>query len=65
MHPDMKPIRCSIVRGGTSKGVYFLENDLPKDQALRDKVIRAAFGGVDIRQIDGLGGAPGQPARRN
>ena len=53
----MKPIRCSIVRGGTSKGVYFLENDLPKDQALRDKVIRAAFGGVDIRQIDGLGGA--------
>ena len=57
MHPDMKPIRCSIVRGGTSKGVYFLENDLPKDQTLRDKVIRAAFGGVDVRQIDGLGGA--------
>ena len=57
MHPDMKAIRCSIVRGGTSKGVYFLENDLPKDPALRDKVIQAAFGGVDIRQIDGLGGA--------
>lgn len=57
MHPDMKTIRCSIVRGGTSKGVYFLENDLPKEQPLRDEVIRAAFGGVDIRQIDGLGGA--------
>lgn len=53
----MKTIRCSIVRGGTSKGIYFLENDLPKAQPLRDEVIRAAFGGVDIRQIDGLGGA--------
>lgn len=57
MHPQMKGIRCSIVRGGTSKGIYFLENDLPKEQALRDKVIQSAFGGVDIRQIDGLGGA--------
>lgn len=57
MHPEMKSIRCSIIRGGTSKGIYFLENDLPKDQVLRDKVIQAAFGGVDVRQIDGLGGA--------
>lgn len=57
MYSDMKAIRCSIVRGGTSKGVYFLENDLPKDQPLRDEVIRAAFGGMDLRQIDGLGGA--------
>ena len=57
MHPDMKAIPCSIIRGGTSKGVYFLEHDLPKEQPLRDKVICAAFGGVDPRQIDGLGGA--------
>jgi len=57
MHPDMENIRCSVVRGGTSKAIFFLENDLPKDQALRDKVILAAFGSPDIRQIDGLGGA--------
>lgn len=57
MYNDVTPVRCSIVRGGTSKGVYFLENDLPKDQAARDKLIQSAFGGVDIRQIDGLGGA--------
>ena len=55
MHPDMTAIPCSIIRGGTSKGVYFLENDLPQNQALRDRVICAAFGGVDPRQIDGLG----------
>ena len=53
----MTAIPCSIIRGGTSKGVYFLENDLPQNQALRDRVICAAFGGVDPRQIDGLGGA--------
>ena len=57
MNPDMEMIRCSIMRGGTSKAVFFLENDLPKQQPLRDKVIQAAFGGVDVRQIDGLGGA--------
>lgn len=57
MHPDMENIRCSIVRGGTSKAVFFLENDLPKDQLLRDRVILAAFGSPDVRQIDGLGGA--------
>ena len=49
MHPDMKAIRCSIVRGGTSKGVYFLEHDLPKDPALRDKVTSI---GINKRSID-------------
>ena len=57
MRSDMKAIPCSIIRGGTSKGVYFLENDLPKDHAARDRVIQSVFGGVDPRQIDGLGGA--------
>ena len=57
MHPDMQAIRCSIVRGGTSKAVFFLDGDLPREQKLRDKVIQSAFGGVDVRQIDGLGGA--------
>ena len=57
MHPDMKAFRCSIVRGGTSKGIFFLRNELPADPALRDTVILAAFGSPDVRQIDGLGGA--------
>lgn len=57
MHPEMEEIRCSIVRGGTSKGIFLMENDLPKDEEKRAKVIRAIFGSPDIRQIDGLGGA--------
>lgn len=57
MHPDMNAYRCSIVRGGTSKGIFFMKNELPSDPALRDKVILAAFGSPDVRQIDGLGGA--------
>lgn len=57
MHPDMNAYRCSIVRGGTSKGIFFMKNDLPADPVLRDKVILAAFGSPDVRQIDGLGGA--------
>jgi 2-methylaconitate cis-trans-isomerase PrpF len=52
-----RKIRCVIQRGGTSKGVYFHEKDLPKDSALREKIILAIFGSPDIRQIDGLGGA--------
>ncbi len=50
-------IPCTIVRGGTSKGVIFLSDDLPAQPAERDRVIRAAFGSPDPRQIDGLGGA--------
>jgi len=57
MHPQMTALRCSIVRGGTSKGIFLRENDLPKDRALRDRVILAVFGSPDLRQIDGLGGA--------
>lgn len=50
-------IRCTIMRGGTSKGIFFHRNDLPKDEALRDKVILRIFGAPDRREIDGLGGA--------
>lgn len=57
MHPDMMTLRCSIVRGGTSKGIYIMENELPKDVQKRKKVIKAIFGSPDNRQIDGLGGA--------
>jgi len=54
---DYRRIPCVIQRGGTSKGVYLHEKDLPKDPELRNKVILAIFGSPDIRQIDGLGGA--------
>jgi len=50
-------IPCIIMRGGTSKGPYFMAKDLPADPALRDKVLLAAIGSPDARQIDGLGGA--------
>src|SRR3990172_3015867 len=52
-----RKIPCVIQRAGTSKGVYLHEKDVPKDPALRNKVILAIFGSPDIRQIDGLGGA--------
>lgn len=52
-----KSLRCSIIRGGTSKGIFIRENELPPDPEQRDEVIRAVFGSPDIRQIDGLGGA--------
>lgn len=55
MHQTRIP--CLLMRGGTSKGAFFLAEDLPKGTALRDKVLLAAMGSPDIRQIDGLGGA--------
>ncbi|HYT55267.1 MAG TPA: PrpF domain-containing protein [Verrucomicrobiae bacterium] len=48
-------ISCAIYRGGTSKPVFFLEDDLPKDAKKRDAVVLEAFGTPDIRH--GLGGA--------
>ena len=50
-------IPCAIYRGGTSKPIFFLEKDLPRDPKTRDRVVLAAFGSPDLRQIDGLGGA--------
>ena len=45
------------MRGGTSKGLYFNAADLPPDRELRDRVLLAAMGSPDARQIDGAGGA--------
>lgn len=45
------------MRGGTSRGPYFIKSDLPDDIPTRDKVLLAAMGSPDNRQIDGLGGA--------
>ncbi|MDZ4376382.1 MAG: 4-oxalomesaconate tautomerase [Phenylobacterium sp.] len=50
-------IPCTIMRGGTSKGLYLLARDLPDDTATRDAVLLAAMGSPDPRQIDGMGGA--------
>lgn len=50
-------IPCVLMRGGTSKGPYFLTSDLPDDVPTRDKVLLAAMGSPDKRQIDGIGGA--------
>ena len=50
------PIPCLFMRGGTSRGPFFLESDLPADVALRDKVLLAVMGSPHARQIDGLGG---------
>ncbi|MBI2347094.1 MAG: 3-methylitaconate isomerase [Deltaproteobacteria bacterium] len=50
-------IPCAIYRGGTSKPIFFLEKDLPRDAKLRDRLVLNAFGSPDLRQIDGLGGA--------
>ena len=46
-----------FMRGGSSKGPFFLASDLPADVATRDRVLLAVMGSPDRRQIDGLGGA--------
>lgn len=50
-------IRCLWMRGGTSKGAYFLASDLPTDPDVRDRLLLSIMGSPDIRQIDGIGGA--------
>ena len=50
-------VRCMLMRGGTSKGAYFLAEDLPADPAERDDLLLRIMGSPDPRQIDGIGGA--------
>lgn len=52
-----EPVRCMWMRGGTSKGGYFLAGDLPADQDERDALLLGVMGSPDPRQIDGMGGA--------
>ena len=52
-----RAIPCLFMRGGTSKGPFFNQADLPSDTTTRDRVLLAAMGSPDKRQIDGLGGA--------
>ncbi len=50
-------IRCMWMRGGTSKGGYFLKDDLPIDTRERDQFLLRMMGSPDAVQIDGMGGA--------
>jgi hypothetical protein len=54
---DLRPVPCILMRGGTSRGPFFLASDLPAEPGARDRLLLAAMGSPDRRQIDGLGGA--------
>jgi 2-methylaconitate cis-trans-isomerase PrpF len=71
---EQKRIPCVLMRGGTSRALYVMRNELPSDPQLRDRVILRMYGSPDIRQIDGMGGADaltsklaiiGPPTRRD
>ena len=51
-----KGIPCMWMRGGTSKGAYFVGSDLPADPDARDALLLHLMGSPDPRQIDGMGG---------
>jgi len=55
--PEAEGIPCLWMRGGTSKGAYFLASDLPADTASRDDLLLRIMGSPDPAQIDGIGGA--------
>jgi 4-oxalomesaconate tautomerase len=52
-----RSIPCLFMRGGTSRGPFFLESDLPADIPHRDALLLSVMGSPDARQIDGMGGA--------
>jgi 2-methylaconitate cis-trans-isomerase PrpF len=56
-HGDQVAVPGVLMRGGTSRGLFFHRDDLPSDSEARDRVILAAYGSPDSRQIDGVGGA--------
>jgi 2-methylaconitate cis-trans-isomerase PrpF len=56
-------IPCVIMRGGSSKGLFFHADDLPKDPALLTQLLLRVMGSPDPRQIDGLGGADALTSR--
>ena len=53
----LQSIPAMVMRGGTSKGLFFLKDDLPGDSASRDRLLLGIMGSPDVRQIDGMGGA--------
>ena len=57
MDPDQLSIPCLFMRGGSSRGGFFLDGDLPQDPDERAAVLLACYGSPDSRQINGIGGA--------
>ncbi|MGH8950090.1 MAG: 4-oxalomesaconate tautomerase [Acidimicrobiia bacterium] len=57
MTTNTSGIRCMLMRGGTSKGAFFLADDLPASESERDSLLLRVMGSPDPRQIDGVGGA--------
>ena len=54
--PELGGVRCMLMRGGTSKGAYFLAADLPPDVIDRNDLLLRILGSPDERQVDGIGG---------
>ena len=59
----MQSVPCVLMRGGSSKGLFFLARDLPGAAAERDRLLLAAMGSPDLRQIDGMGGGTDQTSK--
>ncbi len=57
MSDSTSGVRVMWMRGGTSKGGYFLAEDLPTETSVRDTLLLRVMGSPDERQIDGMGGA--------
>jgi 4-oxalomesaconate tautomerase len=57
MSYDDTGVRCTMLRGGTSRGLFFEASDLPADPGERDDLLLRLMGTPDPRQIDGLGGS--------
>ncbi|KGJ11064.1 methylitaconate delta2-delta3-isomerase (plasmid) [Paracoccus versutus] len=55
--PQQVSVRALFMRGGSSRGAFFLQEDLPADRQERDALLLACYGSPDRRQIDGIGGA--------
>jgi 2-methylaconitate cis-trans-isomerase PrpF len=53
----LKELPCSIYRGGTSKGVFFMKDVLPENDEELKEVLLKVMGSPDVRQINGLGGS--------
>lgn len=53
---DLLKIPCVLMRGGTSRGPFFLASDLPRDQAEKDAALLSIMGSGHPLQIDGIGG---------
>jgi 4-oxalomesaconate tautomerase len=56
LRAEYQALPVMVLRGGTSKGAYFLAEDLPEDPAERDPLLLGVMGSPDPRQIDGIGG---------